>query len=29
VGVPTATVLIIQGLVLVFVLGRRVLVGQK
>ena len=29
VGVPTATVLIIQGLVLVFVLGRRVLVGRK
>jgi ABC-type uncharacterized transport system permease subunit len=29
VGVPTATVLIIQGLVLLFVLGRRVLLGQK
>ena len=29
VGVPTATVLIIQGLVLVFVLGRRVLLARK
>jgi simple sugar transport system permease protein len=29
VGVPTATVLIIQGLVLIFVLGRQVLVGRK